>query len=272
MKKLSIDLDTPEWRGHWALVTGASSGIGREFCLQLAAKGLNLVLLARREQQLGKLADELRANHGTQTMIITLDLANPQTPAEIKRRLQEAGISIRLLVNNAAFGRWGRFEDQASALYQDLLQVDAIAPTHLCLELLPDLASHPSSAIIMLSSPAALQPVPYMAVYAAAKAYLHALAQALHAELAGRGILVQTLVPGPTATEFDQMAGAYQSALTARGTPEDVVRASLQGLVRGRAVVWQARGTMTQRMFALMPARWVLSKVAGMFAPPAERG
>lgn len=268
MKRLKIDLDTPQWRGQWALVTGASSGIGRAFCQQLAAKGLNIALLARRADRLKALASKLEQTHGVRTWLAVCDLSQPTAVTELRRQLDAADIRIRMLVNNAAFGRWGRFEEQPATLYQDMLQVDVIAPSLLCIELRPHLASHPDAAVIMVSSPAALQPVPYMAVYAAAKAYIHALGQALHGEWAQLGILVQTLVPGPTATEFDAVAGAYASALKGRGDPMDVVKASLRGLARGDAVVWQAKGTYQQRLFTLMPPSRVIRKVARMFEPP----
>jgi len=271
MKKLRIDLDMTDWKGQWALVTGASSGIGREFSLQLAAKGLNVALLARREARLKALAQEIETRFGVRTLVIVSDLADPSAAQGVKDALETADVRVRLLVNNAAFGRWGRVELHAPELYQAMIQVDVAAPTRLALEFFPHLASLAPSALIMLSSPAALQPVPYMAVYAAAKAYIHALGQALYGEWSERGILVQTLVPGPTATEFDEIAGAYDSAIQKRGRAEEVVRASLRALAAGEPVVWQARNTLAQRLFALLPAPWVLRKVARMFAPPDQQ-
>lgn len=271
MKRIQIDLDSPQWKRHWALVTGASSGIGLEFCRQLAAKGLNLVLVARRTERLQALARELEEAHGVEAKAIGLDLAQPGAAAKLRQNLEALGLSIRLLVNNAAFGRWGHFEATASTLYQDMLQVNVIAPTTLCREFLPHLSRHDGAAVIMVSSPAALQPVPYMAGYAAAKAYVHAFGQALHGEWAGRGILVQTLVPGPTATEFDSVAGAYTSALQERGNPVDVVKASLQGLASGKVIVWQAKGVFKQRLLSLLPAGVVIRQVARMFLPPDQK-
>jgi uncharacterized protein len=268
MAQTKIDIDSADWRGQWALVTGASTGIGREFACQLAAKGIHLVLTARRARLLESLAAELAGRHGTKTLTVAADLADPATPALLRGRLEEAGIRVRLLVNNAAFGRWGRFEAQDSVIYRHMLQVNVIAPVSLCQEMLLQLTSFPDAAIINVSSPAAYQPVPYMAVYAASKAFIQAFGQALFGEWAKRGVLVQTLVPGPTATEFDEVAGAYASAIAKRDQPRAVVAASLQGLATGRPVISCARGTFRQRLFALMPARLVIRTVAGMFSPP----
>lgn len=268
MGKLRIDLDAAEWKGQWALVTGASSGIGREFALHLAAKGLNLVLAARREALLNDLAQTLMRQHGIRAMPVRVDLAAPEAAVRMRQRMEEEGIRIRLLINNAAFGRWGHFEAQEASTYQAMLQVDAIAPVALCREFLGQLASHPASAIVNLSSPAAYQPVPYMAVYAASKAFIHQFSQALHGEWRRHGILVQTLLPGPTASEFDAVAGAYASSLEKRAPAREVVVASLRGLAKGRPVVCAARGTLRQRLFSLMPPGVVIATVARMFKPP----
>ena len=266
--RIRVDLDAADWKGQWALVTGASSGIGREFAWQLAAKGIHLALVARRATLLHSLATELTERYGTRALPIAADLADPSTPRLLRRRLEEEGIRIRLLVNNAAFGRWGKFELSNSAAYHDMLQVNAYAPVALCRELLPQLSSFPDSAIINLSSPAAYQPVPYMAVYAASKAFVQQFSQALHGEWTRHGILVQTLVPGPTASEFDTVAGAYASAIEERSPPQEVVTASLNGLAKGDPVVSSARGTWKQRVFALLPSRLVIRTVGRMFRPP----
>ena len=268
MKDIKINVDSGEWAGQWALVTGASSGIGREFAIQLAAKGINLVLLARRATLLETLASELTRQHRVATLVMVADLADPATPERVRCRLEASGIRVRLLVNNAAFGRWGRFEAQNGRVYRDMLQVNAIAPVRLCQELLTQLKSFPDAAIINLSSQAGFQPVPFMAVYAASKAFIHQFSQALNGEWGQHRILVQTLLPGPTATAFDEIAGAYADVIDGRGRAQDVVGCSLRGLAKGWPVVCTAKGTLKQRLFALMPARLVIRTVARMFRPP----
>ena len=257
------------YRGEWALVTGASSGIGREFASQLAAAGLNLVLVARRSGLLQALASELKDRYPIDAVALESDLAQPQAADEIRAALAAQGVRIRLLCNNAAFGRWGRFEDTATDTYQAMVQVNIAALVALCRTFFPDLKSHPSSVVINVSSAAALQPVPYMAAYAATKAFVQSFSQALNGEWKEHGILVQALVPGPTDTEFDRLAGAYESALVGRGPPAQVVRDALASLERDDAVAFSAKGTLVQRLFSgLAPPRIVIREVAKRFRPP----
>ncbi|MDP1720346.1 MAG: SDR family NAD(P)-dependent oxidoreductase [Candidatus Nanopelagicaceae bacterium] len=266
-----MGLELQQCKGHWALVTGASAGIGREFCGQLAAAGINLVMVARRQDLLEALASELAERHGTQSLALPIDLGKPAAAAEVKRRVNAEGLAIRLLVNNAAFGRWGRFEATAAEVYEEMILLNNAAMVSMCHHFLPDLASHLTSAIINISSPAAYQPVPYMAVYAATKAFVQSFSQALYGEWKDRGILVQTMVPGPTATEFDAKAGAYESVLKGRGTPADVVEAALRHLATDAPLAITAKGTYKQRLFAgLFPAKMVIREVAKMFKPPTQ--
>lgn len=258
-----------EAKGHWALVTGASSGIGREFAVQLAQKGMHVVLVARRKDRLDALAAELREKFDVRIEVMACDLTQKGMVGQLKGRLDLAGIRIRLLCNNAAFGRWGRFEDTPPELYQEMIELNTTVVMAMCHCFLADLASFPSSLVINVSSPASYQPIPYMAVYAASKAFIQSFSQALHGEWKDRGVLVQTLVPGPTESEFDATARAYESALTKRGTPTEMVDASLSQLDPGRPVVSAAKGTYKQRFFAgLFPPSMVIREVGKMFTPP----
>lgn len=258
-------------KGHWALVTGASSGIGQELATQLAQAGANLVLVARREERLQALADTLRRQHGVKTHVAAVDLSAPGAVDALKAQLAPAGIRVRLLCNNAGAGRWGRFMDGAGADYERINALNTTALVSMCHAFFGDLASFPGSAVINVSSAAAYQPVPYMAMYAASKAFVQSFSQALHGEWKEHGILVQTLVPGPTESEFDAKAGAYESAVTQRDTPVQVVRAALAGLEGGAPVVAVARGTYKQRFFAgLFPPAMVIREVGKMFKPPKQ--
>ena len=260
-----------ECKGNWALVTGASAGIGREFCLALAAAGLNVVLVARREQLLTKLGADLSAHRGIETLVSATDLSRPNAAASLKSELDARGLRIRLLINNAGFGRWGKFEATDPEIYEEMVRLNAGAMVSMCRHFLPGLASFPTSAIINVSSPAALQPVPFMAVYAATKAFVHSFSLALYGEWRDRGVLVQTLCPGPTATEFDAKAGAYPSALKdVRSSPKQVIEASLSHLAIDRPLVTTAKGAYKQRLFSgLFPAKMVVREVGKMFKPPA---
>ena len=258
-----------ELRGHWALVTGASSGIGREFAVQLAAAGLNVVIVARRRELLDLLADELTTTHAVKVINIAIDLTQPGAVAGIKARLAQEEVKVRFLCNSAAFGRWGEFEKTEHETYEAMIHLNDAVMVSMCRLFLNDLSGFSSSVIVNISSPAALQPIPYMAVYAASKAFVHSFSQAIYGEWHERGVLVQCLVPGPTATEFDTVAKAYKSALVGRGSAVDVVRDSLAGLESGDPVVMSAKGTYKQRFFSgLFPARLVIRQVAKMFRPP----
>ena len=194
-------MNLADCRGDWALVTGATSGIGREFCVQLAAAGLNVAMVARRKQSMDDLASELRARHGVRTLVVDQDLAVPGAAAAVRERVARHDVVARLLVNSAAFGPWGRFENFPAEHYERLIQLVAVTPVSMCRVFHEDIRSFARSAIVNVSSPAALQPVPFMAAYASAKSCLHDFSLALHAEWKASGVLVQTLVPGPTRSE-----------------------------------------------------------------------
>ncbi|MDB5960851.1 MAG: hypothetical protein JWP59_2145 [Massilia sp.] len=258
-----------EAKGDWALVTGASSGIGQEFAIQLARAGMHLVLVARRRERLEALALNLQQDYGVQTRVIAADLTERDQAARVHAELSRDGIKVRLLCNNAGSGRWGRFESTAAVDYERMNALNTSAMVAMCHCFFEDLKSFPSSAVINVSSPATYQPVPYMAVYAASKAFVQSFSQALHGEWKEHGILVQTLVPGPTASEFDELAGAYASALLGRGRPGAVASASLAALAGGAPVVTVAKGIYKQRVFAgLAPSSMVIREVAKMFKPP----
>ncbi len=263
-------MNLTELQGEWAIVTGASAGIGREFAHHLARRGINVVLVARRGDLLQAVATELERSCGVSALPIPLDLARTQAGDELHAALAARDVRARLLVNNAAVGRWGRFEDTDVATYERMLAVNAIAVVALCRVFLPELAQRRPSAIVNVSSPAALQPVPYMAAYAASKAFLHSLSLALYQEWRERGVYVQTLVPGPTATEFDERAGAYESQLGGqRDPPGKAVEASLKAFTSEKPLVASASGILGQKLFAaLAPTRVVLNQVGKMFRPP----
>jgi hypothetical protein len=257
--------------GGWAVVTGASAGIGQAFARQLAARGLNLVLVARREALLQALADELAKAHRVRVVPVALDLSSPGAGETLARHVDRLGEArLRLVVNNAGCGRWGPFTTEEAGRYAETVRLNCAAMVEVTAALLPGLKRSAPSALVNVSSQAAYQPVPYMAVYGASKAFVQSFSQALFEELAPAGVLVQTLVPAPTATEFDQRAGAYTSAVVGRGSPEAVVSASLAGLERSAAVASNAKGLWKQRLFAgLFRPEFVVRQVGKMFRPPS---
>jgi short-subunit dehydrogenase len=266
-------MNLQDCRGHWALVTGASSGIGEEFCRRLAAQGIHLVLVARRQALLEALSAELRERHSIQTLLLPVDLSHAGSAQALHTATTAAGLRVRILINNAAFGPWGSFEKTSAQAYEEIVQLVAGTPIALCRLYLDDLASFDSSLVINLSSPAALQPVPYKAVYSGAKTCLHNFSLALHGEWREKGILVQTLLPGPTATELDAKGGAYKSELGEdRRPPSEIVDESLAKLPAEDPFVTTNKGTYKQRLFAgIAPTRMVIREVKKMFQAPPGR-
>jgi len=268
---MSIEFRLQDCKGDWAVVTGASAGIGQAYARELAARGMNLVLVARREALRQALADELAQAHRVRVVPVVLDLSSPGAGEVLAQRIGQLGeVRLRLVVNNAGCGRWGPFAAEDAERYAEIVRLNCAAMVEVTAALLPGLKRSAPSALVNVSSQAAYQPVPYMAVYGASKAFVQSFSQALFEELGAAGVLVQTLVPAPTATEFDRRARAYASTLVGRGAPADVVSASLTGLERGAAVATNVKGLWKQRLFAgLFSPEFVARQVARMFRPPS---
>jgi short-subunit dehydrogenase len=226
------------WRDRWALVTGASAGLGRIFAGKLAARGCHIVLTARRADRLEELAARLRAEHGAQVVVVPGDLLQPGEPARIWNEASADGRSIDLLINNAGFGAQGEFHEVGIARHLDILQVNCAALTELAWLALGPMRDRRDGGIINVASIAAFQPVPRLATYAATKAYVLSLSEALWAENRDAGIRILALCPGRTPTEFQEVAGTG-SAEGAFGfrTPGEVVDAGLSAFERGAVTV-----------------------------------
>lgn len=220
---------------RWALVTGASSGIGAEFARQLAARGMHLVLTARRRELMEELAHELDTRHGTRSEILTHDLSDPAQVAGLMRDVESRGIAVELLVNNAGFGLVAAVDDTDPDRVLELLRLNIAAATQLTYWALPRMLERHHGAIINVSSSAGFQPVAYMPTYAASKAFLLHFSEALWAEVRDRGVTVTALCPGTTETGFFDIAGVPGWLKKQRSqTPEQVVKAALKGLEKRR--------------------------------------
>ncbi len=226
-------------RDETVLITGASAGIGRELARLFAADGARLVLLARREERLRELAAELERQHGVSAHVAALDLADPATPERLLAWLDQESLSIDILVNNAGFGMRGPFVEGCSARQIDMLRVNVLALTRLTRLLLPSMIQRGRGGVLNVASTAAFQPGPLMAVYYATKAYVLSFSEALFAETRGTGVVVTCLCPGPTTTEFQEVAGMSGTKLVKLGaeTAAAAARTGHRGLRRGRAVV-----------------------------------
>lgn len=195
-------MDSNDKTKKHALVTGASSGIGRELSKLLAADGYDLVLVARRLERLQKLADEFRSRHGTQTLCLKEDLADPESISRIRQATDAAGVQVDVLVNDAGFGHVGKFAEIADERTSGEIAVNILALTRLTRAYLPGMISRGSGSILNVASVAGYLAGPWMAVYHATKAYVISFSEALSQETHGTGVSVTCLCPGRTRTEF----------------------------------------------------------------------
>jgi uncharacterized protein len=224
---------------HWALVTGASSGIGAEFARQLAARGMHLVLTARREQLLKSLAEELHQQHGTKCEVVIADLADPVQPAQLLSEIARRGVSIELLVNNAGFGYVSEIGKTDLPRVLELIRLNIAALTELTLRVLPEMMQRGHGGVINVASVAGFQPVGYMGAYAASKAYVLHFSESLWAEAREKGVTVTALCPGTTRTDFFDVSQAPPGWLERHSSQDvkSVVRAGLKALEKRRSYV-----------------------------------
>jgi uncharacterized protein len=261
--------DTPDLR---ALVTGASSGIGLALARALRARGERVVLVARRADRLRSLAGELGGE--PHALAVPLDLAAPGAADALRADVESRGIAVDCLVSCAGLGNTALFENQRPEAIQAMLDVNVRALVELTRAFLPGMRARGRGRIVNVSSNAAFQPVPYLTVYAATKAFALSFTEGLAEELRGTGVRVQALCPGITATEFQDVAETHRGQLVGRlpmMTAEAVARASLEGLDRGRVRVvpgWQNRalGFFVQRI----APRGLARRVAGALFRPRD--
>jgi len=242
-----------------ALVTGASSGIGRELARVLASQGVNLVITARREERLATLRDELQRAHDVKVDILPHDLDRPDGAALLYDVVRAGGHEITLLINNAGFGHFGDTADVDMAKIESQLQVNVDTLTRLTRLFAADMRKRGHGHLLNLSSFAALTPIPGYAVYSGAKAYVIGFSQALRHELKGSGVSVSVLCPGFTTTEFHKVSDHRKTRLmrTTSMTAEKVAAAGIAGMWRGKFLIvpgwWYKLNTLTARM---LPRSW----------------
>jgi len=234
----------------------------------LARHGHDVALVARAEDILMRLAEDLRTDFGVRAEVVPADLADPESPEAIVERLRRLGFRVDVLVNNAGFGSLGPFVGAEVGAQLDMMQVNATAVVHLTRLLLPLMVEHGEGRVLNVASTAAFQPGPGMAVYFATKAFVLSFSEALAEELAGTGVTVTALCPGPTPTGFQRRAYMERAPLGGRlvtGDVAAVARAGYQGMVKGKRIVvpgWLNRvGTVLPR---LAPRSLVTRVVAGL--------
>jgi uncharacterized protein len=228
-----------------ALVTGASAGIGSEIAKLLAERGYPLVLVARRKDRLTALAGELSDEYGVRVETISADLGKPTPRGKIAGRIEELGLEVEVLVNNAGFATGGPFHEADPERELEQVRVLVEAPVALTSAFLPGMVARGRGAILNVASTAGMQPMPYSAGYSVAKAYMLTFSEALHQEARGHGVTVTALAPGPVETDFWEIAGwetasgkSFERAVPgALISPAQAARAGVEGLERGERVV-----------------------------------
>jgi len=255
------------YQGKTALITGASSGIGRAFAYALAARKMQVVLVARSEKPLHALATQLSEQFHIHAEVIASDLSQEHAAQALLQEVERRGLEIDLLVNNAGFALNGFFEALAPERDHQQVMVDVTTVVDMAHAFVPSMLARGEGAIINTASTASFQPLPYMAVYGASKAFVLSFSQALSEEYRDRGLRVLALCPGATETAFFDTAGEAAS-FGSRRTPEQVVATGLRALEQGRSVVIDGFfNALVAQMPRFFPRRFI-ARVSGQSVRP----
>ncbi|HKC63829.1 MAG TPA: SDR family oxidoreductase [Pyrinomonadaceae bacterium] len=250
------------------LITGASSGIGEAFARRLAAQGENVLLVARSEDKLASVCNELGRASNISAQYVAIDLIEGDAAARLFEETKRRGLEVEMLINNAGFGSMGDFT--AFDIERDMKMIDLnikalVALTHYYL---PPMRERKKGTIINVASTAAFQGVPYMAVYAATKAFVLSFSEALWDENRAHGVHVMALCPGVTQTNFFAAANTDKPPMRAMQTPEQVVETALKGLKRGKShIISGWANYLTTETERLVP-RWLVARIAGKAMRP----
>jgi short-subunit dehydrogenase len=254
-----------------AIVTGASSGIGAEIARLLAEQGHGLTLVARREDRLRELADELESKRHVRVHVIGCDLSDAAARKRLLEQVTERGGEVEILVNNAGFGSAGEFQrlDLDGELRMVRTNVEAVV--HLCGEYVPGMVARGRGAILNVASTAAFQPLPRQSTYSASKAFVLSFTEALSSDLKGTGVTATALCPGPVKTEFTDQHEGFDAAASTPDfvwmSAEDCARAAVAGLDRGKRVVVPGLGNRMGTLAGQHAPRSVLLAAARRFYP-----
>lgn len=258
-------MNTSAFENATALVTGASSGIGEAFARDLARRGASLILVARSEDKLIWLANELKEKYQTPVHVFPVDLTLPDAPQQLVDSIKASGLSVDLLVNNAGFGKWAHFLGESLDTYERMLSLNIDALVKLTYLWVPEMLARGRGGVINVASTAAFQPIPYQAVYAASKAFVLSFTEALAGEYSEGRIRFLALCPGNTATNFMATANANTAGMPF-ATPEEVAEAGLDAFAKGKSHHIHGR---VNYLYSLLPRILtrdaVIKIVAGMF-------
>jgi short-subunit dehydrogenase len=250
------------------LITGASSGIGEAFARKLAALGRNVFLVARSEDKLIALCNELGRTNSIRAQYFALDLSKPEAPAQLFAECEKRGLNVDLLINNAGFGAMGDFATLDLDRQLNIIDLNVKALVDLTHRFLQPMREKKQGAIINVASTAGFQPVPYMAVYGATKAFVLNYSQALWEENRRYGVHVMALCPGVTETNFFEASQMAHPPMRVAQTPEDVVDAALRGLTRKKSLVISGLTNFIMIEAERLVPRSLIARVAGRALRP----
>ncbi len=250
-------------KSSYALITGASAGIGRELARVMARDGENLILVARRRERLDALAEELTTEHSVAVQVFTCDLSRDGAPDQLYREIEDGGLPVTTLVNNAGFGILGPFAHGDTARQLSMIQLNVTSLAHLTSRFLAGMLERGSGGILNVASTAAFQPGPNMAVYYATKAFVLSFTEALAEEISGSGVHVSCLCPGPTTTEFGDQSGMDATILFRTGTMNAtrVAEIGYQKFKRGKLIVIPALKNRIGTFLVRLTPRILVRKV-----------
>ncbi len=255
------------YKGKTALITGASSGIGLAFAHALAERSMNVILVARSEERLRILAKEIAEQHNVRVEVIAADLSQVQEVERIQQAVEQRGLTVDLLINNAGFGTHGFFDTLAPEREQEEIMVDVASVVALTHTFLPSMIARGEGVVINVASISAFQPTPYMAVYGASKAFVLSFSQALSEEYRKRGIRFLVLCPGATETNFFQVAGEGL-VVDRKRTSEQVVTTGLQALEQGRTLVVDGQVNAFGAFAVRFLPRSLVTRISGQMGRP----
>jgi len=245
------------------LITGASSGIGEVFARKLAARGRNVLLVARSEEKLVTLCNELGRSNRIRAQYVALDLSTPESAGQLFDEAGKRGLTVEMLINNAGFGSMGEFSNLDLARELNMIDLNIKSLVELTHRFLQPMIERRQGAIINVASTAAFQPVPFMATYAATKAFVLSFSEALWEENRAHGIKVLALCPGVTDTNFFEAARGHKPPARVSQTPEEVVDTALRGLAQGKSHVISGWTNFLMTQSERLAPRSLITRVAG---------
>ncbi|CAB4890229.1 MAG: SDR family NAD(P)-dependent oxidoreductase [Actinobacteria bacterium] len=262
---------TRDLTGKTALITGASSGIGSEFAIALAARGANVVLVARRKDRLDALASEIRDHARVNVVVVRHDLSAANAAAELEGNLRSTRTQIDILINNAGFGTLSRFVNENRYRVRDEIALNVSALVDLTAAFLPGMIARDFGIVVNIASTASFQPVPGMAVYAATKAFVRSFTEAVWGEIESPNVRVFALSPGATESEFFDVAGGKASGTVAPA--RDVVTTMMRQIDSRRSrpsIIVGSRNRIMAWFSSRLPTAMVVRVAAKMFLPPVK--